>query len=133
MAYDGQHIIVSDGSDLLRFLDPVSYKEIRSIAVHDGDQPIDLLNELEYVQGEILANVYGSDRIARIQPTSGKVIGWLDLSHLYPEQQRVASDAVLNGIAYDAQRQMLMVTGKYWPKLFLIPVPSRILSPIPAK
>ena len=132
-AYDGRHIIVSDGSDLLRFLDPVSYKEIRRIVVHDGDQPIDLLNELEYVQGEILANVYGSDRIARIQPTSGKVIGWLDLSHLYPEQQRVASDAVLNGIAYDAQRQMLMVTGKYWPKLFLIPVPSRILSPIPAK
>ena len=125
IAYDGRHLIVSDGSDLLRFLDPMSFKEVRRIAVQDGAEPIDQLNELEYVQGEILANVYGSDRIARISPLSGQVIGWLDLSHLYPEEQRPVSDAVLNGIAYDAKRQVLMVTGKYWPKLFLIPAPKR--------
>jgi len=123
-AYDGQHLIVSDGSARLRFLDPISFKEIRRIVVHDGNQPIDLLNELEFVQGEILANVYGADRIARILPSTGQVVGWLDLSTLYPTKQRPAIDAVLNGIASDPQRQMLMVTGKYWPKLFLIPVPK---------
>ncbi len=122
-AYDGRHLIVSDGSAWLRFLDPISFQEIRRVAVHDGDQPIDLLNELEFVQGEILANIYGSDRIARILPSTGQVVGWLDLSTLYPAKQRPALDAVLNGIAYDPQRQMLMVTGKYWPKLFVIPVP----------
>ena len=122
---DGRHLIVSDGSALLRFLDPISLKEVRRITVHDGDQAIEQLNELEYVQGEILANVYGSDHIARILPGSGQVVGWLDLSHLYPSEQRPVFDAVLNGIAYDAERQMLMVTGKYWPKLFLIPAPKR--------
>jgi glutamine cyclotransferase len=124
IAYDGRHLIVSDGSDLLRFLDPVSFKEVRRIAVQDGAESVDQLNELEYVQGEILANVYGSDRIARISPVDGKVLGWLDLSHLYPEEQRLVSDAVLNGIAYDAERGVLMVTGKYWPRIFLIPAPQ---------
>ncbi len=123
--YDGQQLIVSDGSNALRFLDPISVKEMKRIAVHDGDQPIDLLNELEFVHGEILANVFGSDRIARIDPSSGNVLGWLDLSLLYPIAQRPAIDAVLNGIAYDAQQQMLLVTGKYWPKLFLIPWPKQ--------
>lgn len=123
LAFDGRNLIASDGSALLRFLDPLSLREVRRVAVHDGGQPIELLNELEYVRGEIFANVYGSDRIARILPSSGKVVGWLDLSHLYPSEQRQASDAVLNGIAYDAERQMLIVTGKYWPKLFLIPAP----------
>ena len=124
IASDGRQLVVSDGSDLLRFLDPKSFKELRRIAVQDGDQPIGLLNELEYVNGEILANVYGDDRIARISPADGKVIGWMDLSHLYPPEQRPVRDAVLNGIAYDAQRQVLMVTGKYWPRLFLIPAPK---------
>lgn len=124
-AYDGRYLIVSDGSALLRFLDPHSLKEVRHIAVYDGDEAIELLNELEYVQGEILANVYGSERIARIHPSNGKVIGWLDLSHLYPSAERPVRDAVLNGIAYDAKRQMLLVTGKYWPALFLIPLPKR--------
>lgn len=122
-AYDGQHLIVSDGSNLLRFLDPVTYNEVRRIAVQDGHQPIELLNELECVHGEIFANVYGSDRIARIQPSDGTVLGWLDLAHLYSAAQRPAIDAVLNGIAYDAQQQVLMVTGKYWPKLFIITLP----------
>ena len=122
-AYDGRHLIVSDGSAVLRFLDPVNFKEVRQVTVFDGDQPIALLNELEYVQGEILANVYGVDRIARISPETGKVIAWLDLAHLYPREQWVETGAVLNGIAYDAERQVLMVTGKYWPRMFLIPAP----------
>ena len=123
-AYDGRHLIVSDGSAVLRFLDPISLQEVRRVAVHDNNQPIDRLNELEYVQGEILANVYGSDRIARISPSNGSVNGWLDLSHLYPSEQRQAPDAILNGIAYDAERQVIMITGKYWPQLFLIPAPK---------
>jgi len=124
ITYDGRYLIVSDGSDLLRFLDPLSFKEVRRIAVQDGTESIDQLNELEYVQGEILANVYGSDRIARISPDSGQVIGWIDLSRLYPEAQRPVSDAILNGIAYDAEQKVLMVTGKYWPRMYLIPAPK---------
>ena len=122
-AYDGRHIIVSDGSAVLRFLDPRRFTEVRQITVQDGQQAITLLNELEYVQGEILANVYGQDRIARIAPDSGKVIGWLDLSHLYPVAKRQVSDAILNGIAYDPQKHILIVTGKYWPEVFLIAFP----------
>lgn len=123
--YDGRHLIVSDGSAILRFLDPQHFKVARELTVMDGDRPITQLNELEYVQGEILANVFGLDRIARIAPETGKVIGWLDLSHLYPVGQRGTAEAVLNGIAYDAERQVLMVTGKYWPRVFLIPAPKR--------
>jgi len=123
--YDGMHLIVSDGSAALRFLDPTSLREARRITVRDGDARVDYLNELEYVEGEIFANVYGSDRIARIRPDIGQVVGWLDLSQLYPASQRAASDAVLNGIAYDAQRRVLLVTGKYWPRVFEIPAPER--------
>ena len=124
-AYDGRLLIVSDGSAVLRFLDPQQFKVMRQVTVLDGDQPITHLNELEYVQGEILANVFGLDLIARISPETGKVIGWLDLSHLYPAGQRGTAEAVLNGIAYDAERQVLMVTGKYWPRVFLIAAPKR--------
>lgn len=124
--YDGRHLIVSDGSAVLRFLDPQHFKVARELTVMDGDLPITQLNELEYVQGEILANVFGLDLIARIAPETGKVIGWLDLSHLYPAGQRGTAEAVLNGIAYDAERQVLMVTGKYWPRVFLIAVPQNV-------
>ena len=117
-AYDGRQLIVSDGSAVLRFLDPQQFKVMRQLTVMDGDQPITYLNELEYVQGEILANVFGSDLIARISPETGKVIGWLDLSYLYPAGQRGTAEAVLNGIAYDAERQVLIVTGKYWQGCF---------------
>lgn len=123
LAYDGQHLIASDGSAQLRFLDPATLREIRRLDVTDGGQAIDQLNELEYVKGEILANCYGSDRIARISPQTGQVIAWIELSHLFPQAQRPASEAVLNGIAYDAERDVLIVTGKHWPKLFVLPAP----------
>lgn len=123
LTYDGRHLIASDGSAQLRFLDPTTMREVRSIEVREGEQSIDQLNELEFVKGEILANRYGSDRIARISPQTGRVIGWIDLSHLYPQQKRPSHEAVLNGIAYDATQDVLIVTGKYWPQLFVIPAP----------
>ena len=123
LTYDGRHLIASDGSAALRFLDPATLKEIRSIEVHDGDHPIDQLNELEYVRGEILANVFETDRIARISPATGQVIGWLDLSGLLADSQRLSANAVLNGIAYDPLQNVLIVTGKNWPKLFVIRAP----------
>jgi glutamine cyclotransferase len=122
--YDGRHLILSNGTSVLRFLDPRSLKEMRRITVRDGDFPVESLNELEYVEGEILANVYGSDNIARIRPETGKVVGWLDLSDLYPAERRTNAEAVLNGIAYDPQRRVLYVTGKYWPTVFVIPAPK---------
>ena len=123
LTYDGYHLIASDGSAQLRFLEPATLKEVRRIEVTEGDQLIDQLNELEYVKGEILANRYGSDRIARISPQTGRVIAWIELSHLFPQHLRSSSEAVLNGIAYDAARGELIVTGKYWPKLYVIPAP----------
>jgi glutamine cyclotransferase len=123
-AYDGRQLIVSDGSAVLRFLDPENLTELRQVTVHDGDRQVVYLNELEYLEGEIYANVYGSDRIARIAPASGKVVGWLDLSELYPVAQRASGDAVLNGIAYDAERRVLLVTGKFWPRVFVIALPE---------
>ena len=111
LSYDGRHLIASDGSAQLRFLDPTTLREVRRIEVKEGDQLIDQLNELEYVKGEILANRYGYDRIARVSPQTGQVIAWMELSHLYPQQLRSSREAVLNGIAYDAVRGELIVTG----------------------
>ena len=122
LTYDGRHLIASDGSARLRFLDPGTLKEVRHIEVSEGENVVDHLNELEYVKGEVLANRYGSDRIARISPQTGQVIAWIELSHLFP-QPRVSSEAVLNGIAYDAGRDRLIVTGKLWPKLFELNAP----------
>ncbi|MBN1642718.1 MAG: glutaminyl-peptide cyclotransferase [Anaerolineae bacterium] len=125
LTYDGTHLIMSDGTDALRFLDPADLSEVRRIEVSDAQGPVTRLNELEYVAGEILANVWYSDHIARIDPWSGSVIGWIDLSGLLPAEQRSANDAVLNGIAYDAAGDRLFVTGKLWPSMFeieLVPV-----------
>lgn len=123
LTYDGRHLIASDGSAQLRFLNPTSLQEIRRIEVTENGVLVDQLNELEYVKGEILANRYGEDRIARISPQTGRVIAWIELGHLYPAPQRSRQDAVLNGIAYDATCDVLIVTGKRWPKLFLLPAP----------
>jgi glutaminyl-peptide cyclotransferase len=117
---DGKQIYMSDGSSQIRVWDPVTLKEVRRITVKDGDQPVNELNELEFVKGEILANVWQTDRIARISPVDGKVLGWIDLSGILPQSDRSGSDAVLNGIAYDAATDRLFVTGKLWPKLFEI-------------
>ena len=118
---DGKRLIMSDGSSYLRFIDPTTRKEISRIQVRDGGVPVERLNELEYIKGELLANVWQSDRIARISLTNGQVLGWIDLSGLLTPREAQAAD-VLNGIAYDDQQDRLFVTGKLWPKLFEIKV-----------
>jgi len=117
---DGTSLIMSDGSSTLRFLDPVTLAVKRSVVVTDAGREISQLNELEYVKGEIYANVFMSDEIARIDPATGRVTGWLDLSGLLAPEDRTGTENVLNGIAYDAARDRLLVTGKLWPKLFHI-------------
>jgi glutamine cyclotransferase len=119
---DGKSLILSDGSSTLRFLDPMNFHELRKITVKDHGNPIDKLNELEYIHGEIYANIWYSDRIARISPATGQVLGWIDLTGLLPPAEHADPDAVLNGIAYDAAHDRLFVTGKLWPKLFEIKV-----------
>ena len=116
---DGQSLIVSDGTSQIRFLDPGTFKVVRTIAVVDANRPIDNLNELEYFNGEIYANVWHRDVIAIIDPHTGRVNAWINLRGLKPADA-TDEEAVLNGVAYDAARQRLFVTGKLWPKLFEI-------------
>lgn len=116
---DGHHIYMSDGTSQIRCWDPGTLQEKRRLNVHDGSQPVAHLNELEYVRGEIFANVWQTDRIARISPADGSVTGWIDLSGILAQEDRAGVD-VLNGIAYDAQGDRLFVTGKLWPRLFEI-------------
>lgn len=117
---DGTRLIMSDGSAELRFLDPATLTETGRLTVTDQGRPVRMLNELEYVKGEILANVWMTDRIARIDPKSGNVIDWIDIGRLTRSLKLTDYDAVPNGIAYDAKHDRLFVTGKYWPKLFEI-------------
>lgn len=119
---DGRRLIVSDGSSYLTFVDPDSFQVDTTLRVTDGGQPVDQLNELDWVKGEIWANVWHTNRIARIDPATGRVKGWLDLSALIPPVRD--PEAVLNGIAYDEQADRLLVTGKLWPRLYEIRVPS---------
>jgi len=125
MTRTAKEIITSDGTDTLRFRNPESFEETRHIEVHDGAQKIDQLNELEWVKGEIYANVWHSDKIARISPRDGHVIGWIDLAGILPEEQKINAESVLNGIAYDAKRDRLFVTGKQWPRVFEIRIVPR--------
>lgn len=122
LAADGKELILSDGTAMLRFLDPVTFHELRRVIVKDDGVPVLQLNELEVVKGEIYANVWYSDRIARISPATGKVLGWIDLTGLLKPEERTDRGAVLNGIAYDAANDRLFVTGKLWPRLFEIKV-----------
>ncbi len=118
---DETRIIMSDGASALRFLDPETLKETGRIQVTDDGKPVDNLNELEWVKGEVLANIWQTDRIARIDPKTGHVTGWIDLSGLLGPDDRAGRQVdVLNGIAYDAATDRLFVTGKLWPKLFEI-------------
>ena len=117
---DGKQIYMSDGSANIRVWDSATLKEIRRITVKDGATPVTQLNELEWVRGEIYANVWQTDRIARISPVDGRVLGWIDLTGILPKSERPDPDAVLNGIAYDAAGDRLFVTGKLWPKIFEI-------------
>jgi len=122
MTRDGNEVVTSDGSATLRFRNAETFAETRHIVVRDGGKAIDQLNELEFVKGEIYANVWHSDRIARISPKDGRVLGWIDLTGLLPESQKVNAESVLNGIAYDAKGDRLFVTGKQWPAVFEIKV-----------
>jgi len=118
-------LITSDGTAVLRFRDPTTFKETRQIVVKDDGRMIDRLNELEFIRGEIYANVWHSDRIARISPKDGHVIAWIDLTGLLPADKMVDTESVLNGIAYDAQHDRIFVTGKQWPTIFEIKVVAR--------
>ena len=125
LTQDGQHLIMSDGSARLYFLDPDTFREIRRLEVHDDGRPILNLNELEFTNGEVLANVFMTDRIARISPKSGRVTGWIDCKGLLSPKETNRPVDVLNGIAYDAETGRLFVTGKLWPKLFEIKIGPR--------
>jgi glutaminyl-peptide cyclotransferase len=120
LANDGHQIYMSDGTAQIRSWNPATFQEVRRISVHDGALPIEALNELEWVHGEIYANVWQTDRIARIAPTDGRVTGWIDLAGLLSLVEKAEGADVLNGIAYDSLGDRLFVTGKLWPKLFEI-------------
>jgi glutamine cyclotransferase len=117
---DGKSLILSDGTNRIRFLDPADFHVTKTITVLDGQTPIDQLNELEYVQGAIYANVWHDDRIAIIDPQNGHITGWINLAGLIPQGELQDPEAVLNGIAYDQANDKVYVTGKLWPRLFEI-------------
>ena len=121
ITHDDEHLIISNGSELLRFLDPVTFEEVRTVAVKKGNRSINNLNELEYVDGKIYANVFQQDIIVEIDPNNGKVTGEINLTNLWPVNQRETNlGAVFNGIAYDPKSGHFFVTGKYCPTIFEI-------------
>ena len=126
MTHDGRNIILSDGTPVLRFLDPVSLKVVRTLTVTAEGRPVRNINELEYVRGEILANIWGTNSIARIDPASGQVKGLIDLGALTARIAATDRNSVPNGIAYDKATGRLFVTGKNWPLLFEIKRPAAI-------
>lgn len=126
LTHDGTHLIMSDGTPMLYFLDPRTFKRVDKIMVLDQNEMVDGLNELEYIDGEIYANVWSDDRIARIDPETGQIIGWIDCQGLLPASDKHNEIDVFNGIAHDPATGRLFVTGKCWPKLFEIKlVPTR--------
>lgn len=120
LTHDGVQLIMSDGSHRLYFLDPESYHMIGTVEVFDQDQPVERLNELEFINGEVFANIWQTDWIVRIDPQSGVVLGWIDMAGILPEALITPTTDVLNGIAYDPQGNRLFVTGKNWPLLFQV-------------
>lgn len=119
---DNRHLYMSDGTPFLRVLDPETLEQVSSIMVTADGKPVKNINELEWVKGQIYANVWLTSRIARIDPVSGDVVGWIDLSGLGPKPDQMIDPAndVLNGIAYDAEHDRLFVTGKQWPRIYEI-------------
>jgi glutaminyl-peptide cyclotransferase len=120
LTHDGARLIMSDGTATLHFLDPETFAEVGQVEVYDVDGPVRRLNELEYIGDEIYANIWQTDRVVRIDPQTGQVLGWVDLSGLLSPEDRQQPVDVLNGIAYDPASDRLFVTGKLWPKLFEI-------------
>jgi glutamine cyclotransferase len=130
LANDGASLIMSDGTANLYFRNPSTFAVSRTVEVHDGDRPVSQLNELEWVNGEVYANVWQTDSIVRINPQSGAVLGWINLHGIFSVSDRgrylqpgQAID-VLNGIAYDDSTHRLLVTGKWWPRIYQITVDS---------
>ena len=124
LTHDGTNLVMSDGTDQLRLLDPLTFAERRRITVTAGGTPLRHLNELEYMKGEILANVWMTDSVVRVSPETGRVTGYIDLQGLLTPAERASVD-VLNGIAYDEKGNRLFVTGKLWPRLFEIQIVPR--------
>ena len=124
LTHDGAHLIMSDGTDELRVLDPATFAERSRIKVTAVGMPLRNLNEIEYMNGEILANIWTSDYVARIAPSTGRVSGYIDFRGLLSPAER-SPDGVLNGIAYDQAHDRLFITGKLWPKLFEVKITSR--------
>lgn len=122
MTYDGSNLIMSDGSSTLTYLDPQTFKPVRQLQVRFNGRPVPNLNELEFIEGEIWANVWQSDMILQIDPASGQVVSFLDLKGILDPSNRTGSEDVLNGIAYDAQQKRIFVSGKLWPLIFEIRV-----------
>jgi glutamine cyclotransferase len=125
MTRTNEQIVTSDGSANLTFRDPATFSSMRTITVHDGLAVVEKLNELEFIKGEVYANIWHADKIARIAPDDGHVIAWIDLSGLLRANKKVNEESVLNGIAYDAQHDRLFVTGKQWPTVFQIKVVAK--------
>jgi len=117
---DGTHLIISDGTAFLYFLDPQNYEVLKTVEVKDNEGPVKNLNELEYINGEIFANILYSNRIARIDPQNGHIVGWVDLTGILAGEKIDYRIDVMNGIAYDSKMDRLFVTGKLWPRVFEI-------------
>ena len=126
LTHDDKSIVMSDGTADIRFLNPDTLIETHRIHVTAQGKPVDQLNELEWVEGEIYANIWQTDRIARIDPKTGDVVGWIDCKGLLPMKDFIPDHTdVLNGIAYDPATKRLWVTGKFWPKMFEIKLVKR--------
>lgn len=130
LTFDGSRFILSDGTAQLRFLDKDSFQPLSSLYVRDGQKLIKNLNELEFIDGKVFANIWREERIAIIDPETGYVTAWIDLTGLLTKEERKHVD-VLNGIAWDASGERLFVTGKYWPKLFEIQLVEQRSIPYP--
>jgi glutamine cyclotransferase len=123
LTHDGRHLLMSDGSSSLRRLDPLTGLEVGRTEVRDGATAVSMLNELEYVDGLLWANVFTEDVIARVDPASGRVVSWIDFSGMFAAHKRVSSEAVLNGIAMDRDAGRVFVTGKLWDRVYEVRLP----------
>jgi glutaminyl-peptide cyclotransferase len=120
LTHDNESLIMSDGTNQIRFLDPNSFQVRRTISVFDNGQPLTQLNELEFIKGEIYANIWKADKIVRLDPATGKITAWIDMTGLHHQGNDTDYENCLNGIAYDAEGDRLFVTGKRWPSIFEI-------------
>lgn len=122
ITYDGKYLILSDGSNILYFMNPKSFVIVGKLEVYDEKGKVGNLNELEYINGEIYANIWGKELIARIDPKTGHINSWIDLTGILTPEDRKGKEDVLNGIAYNSENKTLLVTGKFWPKIFEIDI-----------